>query len=101
MVSTSADGRSRSAPVETGGTMSLNITNLFSVQGKKALVTGGATGIGRMIARGLVENGADVYIASRKLDACIETANALSDVGPGTCTPLQLDVADVSSFAGF
>jgi len=39
--------------------------NLFDVRGKTSLVTGGGRGIGEMIARGYVANGARVYIASR------------------------------------
>jgi NAD(P)-dependent dehydrogenase (short-subunit alcohol dehydrogenase family) len=56
---------------------------LFSLEGKKALVTGGATGIGRMIATGLARAGADVMIASRKAPACEAVAReiaALPDV---------------------
>jgi NAD(P)-dependent dehydrogenase (short-subunit alcohol dehydrogenase family) len=75
--------------------MSLSITDLFSVKGKVALVTGGATGIGRMIASGLVENGAEVYIASRKLDMCQKAARELS--ASGTCVPLQVDLQDLGS----
>ena len=51
---------------------------LFSLKGKKALVTGGATGIGRMIATGLSRAGADVMIASRKADACLAVAEELN-----------------------
>src|SRR4029453_16434675 len=40
--------------------------DLFSVAGKTAVVTGGSRGIGLMIARGLVEGGARVYVSSRK-----------------------------------
>ncbi|MBK5190283.1 MAG: SDR family NAD(P)-dependent oxidoreductase [Methanosarcinales archaeon] len=43
---------------------------LFSLKGKTALVTGGATGIGNMIATALVEAGASVIIASRKEEDC-------------------------------
>ena len=46
----------------------LNASNLFSVKGKVALVTGGGTGIGYMIAKALVCNGAKVYIVSRKIE---------------------------------
>lgn len=55
--------------------------NLFSVEGKVALVTGGSRGIGLMIARGFVENGACVYVASRKADECEKVAKELSKYG--------------------
>ena len=44
----------------------LSIPSLFNVQGQVAVVTGGGSGIGTMIATGLVQNGAKVYISSRK-----------------------------------
>ena len=46
------------------------LENLFSLKDKTALVTGAATGIGRMAATALVEAGAHVLIASRKGEAC-------------------------------
>lgn len=53
---------------------------LFSLKGKKALVTGGASGIGRMISTALVRAGADVMIASRKVEDCIATAEELNSI---------------------
>jgi len=73
----------------------LAIESLFSVRNKVALVTGGATGIGRMIADGLVQNGVKVYIASRKLDECVATAEQLSK--SGECVPLQVDLGKQES----
>ena len=64
---------------------------LFGLAGKTALVTGGGQGIGRMIAQGLVEAEATVYIASRKLDQCEQTARELSEYG--TCHALAADVS--------
>ena len=52
--------------------------HLFGLGGKTALVTGGATGVGRMAAEGLVAAGARVMIASRKLEACQAAAEELN-----------------------
>lgn len=65
--------------------------NLFSVAGKVALVTGGSRGIGLMIARGYVANGATVYISSRKREVCEEAAAELSTLG--TCRALPADLS--------
>ena len=51
---------------------------LFDVQGKVALVTGGAHGLGRMMAQGLVDAGARVYITSRKAEAAEAAAREIS-----------------------
>jgi NAD(P)-dependent dehydrogenase (short-subunit alcohol dehydrogenase family) len=67
------------------------VSDLFSIEGKTALVTGGSRGIGLMIARGFVEAGATVYISSRKKDVCDEVAAELSEVG--TCVSLPADIA--------
>jgi NAD(P)-dependent dehydrogenase (short-subunit alcohol dehydrogenase family) len=66
------------------------VSDLFSVSGKTALVTGGSRGIGLMIARGLVERGARVYISSRKADVCEEVAAELSQVGECHAIPADL-----------
>jgi NAD(P)-dependent dehydrogenase (short-subunit alcohol dehydrogenase family) len=54
---------------------------LFSVRGKKAIVTGGTRGIGYMIAEGLLNAGAEVFISSRKADACEQAAQSLGKLG--------------------
>ncbi len=66
--------------------------DLFSLQGRVALVTGGSRGIGRMIAKGFIAQGARVYISSRKADVCESTAKELSQDG-GTCVALPVDVS--------
>jgi 2-deoxy-D-gluconate 3-dehydrogenase len=68
-------------------------TDLFSLEGRTALVTGGSRGIGRMIAAGFVGQGAKVYISSRKADQCDATAEALSK--GGTCLSLPQDISTV------
>jgi NAD(P)-dependent dehydrogenase (short-subunit alcohol dehydrogenase family) len=66
------------------------MTDLFSIAGKTALVTGGSRGIGLMIARGFVEAGAKVYVSSRKADVCEEVATELSKVGECVALPADL-----------
>ena len=58
------------------------LPDLFSVKGRTALVTGGATGLGRVAAAALLSAGARVLIASRKAEACAEAAAELSSLGP-------------------
>lgn len=70
------------------------ISELFSVAGKTALVTGGATGIGRMAATGLIMGGADVMIASRKGADCETAAEELNGLGaPGKVRGFAGDVS--------
>ena len=65
--------------------------DLFSLKGRVALVTGGSRGIGKMIAAGFIEQGAKVYISSRKPGACDETAAELGE----NCISIPQDVSTV------
>lgn len=67
---------------------------LFDLSGKVALVTGGATGIGRMATEGLAAAGARVLICSRKADACEAVAKEVNALGlPGSVEGFGGDVA--------
>src|SRR5436190_18173903 len=70
----------------------MDTTNLFRLDGRTALVTGGSRGIGRMIAAGFIAQGATVYISSRKAEACFETAKELGE----KCIALPQDVSTVA-----
>ena len=72
--------------------------NLFSVEGKSVVITGGSRGIGEMIARGYVENGARVYISSRKAVVCDALAEELSAFG--SCTSLPFDLSSMDGIIG-
>ena len=54
---------------------------LFDLQGKKALITGGSRGLGRQMALAFAKNGADVAIVSRKLDKCEEVVSEIEALG--------------------
>ena len=74
--------------------MQAYLNSLFSLQGKTALVTGGAKGIGRMIAEGLLQAGARVYISSRSQEDCDSAAEAMSGMGDCRAFPHDLSVIE-------
>ncbi|KAK9415632.1 hypothetical protein SUNI508_10291 [Seiridium unicorne] len=74
----------------------MELNRLFDVKDKVVLVTGGAKGIGLMISRGFVANGAKVYISSRDAKACESAASELSSLGPGTAVALPADLLELS-----
>jgi NAD(P)-dependent dehydrogenase (short-subunit alcohol dehydrogenase family) len=59
----------------------MDVANLFSVEGRVALVTGGSAGIGKMIATGLVSAGAKVFICARHADKVTKVAAEIGAVG--------------------
>jgi NAD(P)-dependent dehydrogenase (short-subunit alcohol dehydrogenase family) len=75
------------------------MNNLFDLEGRVALVTGGSRGIGRMIARGFIAQGAMVYISARKREACEAAATELS-AGTGRCVALPADLSTLEGIRG-
>jgi len=74
------------------------MNDLFSLQGRTALITGGSRGIGRMIAAGFLAQGARVYISARKAAACDQTARELASLGH--CVSLPADVSTLEGAKG-
>jgi len=74
------------------------MVDLFDLTGKVALVTGGAGGIGRAQALGLADAGADVVVASRKLDHLEKVAEEIRAKGRKSLA-VSVDVADEKSVA--
>lgn len=72
---------------------SAEISQLFSVKGKVAVVTGGSRGIGLMIAHTLVSNGAKVFIVARDGKVSDAAAEALTKKGPGSCISISSSLA--------
>jgi NAD(P)-dependent dehydrogenase (short-subunit alcohol dehydrogenase family) len=82
------EGALMSTSEETSG--GGDISSLFSVSGKVAVVTGGSRGIGAMIASGLVRAGCRVYITARKAAECDAKAAELSAFGECVSVPANL-----------
>ena len=59
----------------------MTVLDLFKLEGKTAIVTGGGSGLGAQIAKGFAEAGANVVVCSRNLDACTEMSEKLISLG--------------------
>lgn len=71
------------------------MSGLFDLADKVAIVTGSSRGIGRAIAEGLAEQGANVVISSRKQDACEAVAGAINaQHGEGTAVAIAASISD-------
>ncbi len=68
-----------------------------SLKDKVIVITGGGTGLGKAMGKYFVELGADLIIASRKMDVLEATAKELSEVDGGNVLPVQCDVTDYAS----
>jgi NAD(P)-dependent dehydrogenase (short-subunit alcohol dehydrogenase family) len=72
----------------------MSASELFDIAGKQAVVTGGGSGIGTMIARGFVQAGAKVIIASRKEASLKEVTDELSQLGDCSYVVADLSTED-------
>ena len=75
----------------------MKLDQLFSIEGKIAVVTGGSRGIGEMITAGFLANGVKVYITARKAGPLIDKAKELSDQYGQECIAIP---SDLSSHGG-
>jgi len=75
------------------------ILEKFSLKGKSGIVTGGGSGIGKGIATGLVQAGAEIVIAGRRREKLEETAREIRQFG-GPVIPVQVDVSKMRDIKG-
>ncbi len=71
----------------------MKTADLFRLDGKVAIVTGGSAGLGKQMAEALAEMGANVVIAARKVDRCEETARQIRELGVKTLA-VRCDVGE-------
>ena len=71
----------------------MNVLDSFRLEGRRALITGGAKGLGRVIASALAQAGADVVLASRTLSECQAAAAAIGTETGRKAVAIAADVA--------
>ena len=70
----------------------MSVLDLFRLDGKKAVVTGASSGIGKRVALAYLQAGAQVAIAARHSEALDEVAREITAVGDGEVLPISCDV---------
>jgi NAD(P)-dependent dehydrogenase (short-subunit alcohol dehydrogenase family) len=74
--------------------MIMEMPSYFSLRNKVAIITGGATGIGRGIAEGLADAGADIVIAARRMEMCEAACNEINRRTGVKTLPCRCDITD-------
>ncbi|PVU96415.1 hypothetical protein BB561_001192 [Smittium simulii] len=77
----------------------MDIQTLFGVKHKIVLVTGGSKGVGLMITKGFVKNGAKVYISSRDTNSLNKISAELTSEGPGSCIPIPANLQSLKDIS--
>lgn len=77
----------------------MNVKQLFDLSGRVAIVTGGSVGLGRQMAEGLAEMGANLVLCARKLERCEQAAEGLRELGVETLA-LACDVSKPANVEG-
>src|SRR5947209_391873 len=91
MPTLAAPATRRSTPLSLRSALHM-LKELFNLSGRTALITGGSKGIGKAVARGLAEAGANIAISARHED---ELKKAKSEIGDGVGGKVEYFVADM------
>jgi len=79
----------------------MSVLDRFDLKGRRALVTGGARGLGRTMAQALAEAGAEVAVASRTLDSCREAADEIARTTGRRSVAFEVDLTRSDELARF
>ena len=77
-------------------TQSVNVKQLFDLTGRVAIITGGSIGLGRQMAEGLAEMGANLVLCARKKERCRQAAEELQQLGVKAMA-MECDVKSAAS----